>query len=459
MCCGGRKLYPGAVSILTHTLPSPQNAGGSVAVPATWSRPHEGCRPAQLPLFPAYYAGRPARLADALCTAADECSPAPCVASAARSTLVYLSSRIATESKPPVSTVDPCTYRTVARITRKGALVYTVRVGGGGNLAALAAGRAKLIGTGFSGAWSAKSKSKVRRIAEAWLYGRTAQRGDVWSTLAADSASRAFVLLTLTLSAAQAHTDQEIRRLLLGPFLQDLKRKHQAANYMWFAEKQGNGNIHFHIILDRFVPHESARRLWNKAQDRCGYVARYRAGREAWHAGGFHYDQADARSKAQQQHAYQEGVRVGWSNPSSTDIRQVRGADAVIAYVVEYCAKGVQGEAGSVQNKLEGHLWGCNRELGKLSRYEIEVTPELDTVFRAAVEAERMQKIEGERWTYYAGDIGRELAYELPGLYSDFRSHWRAQALLLPSRRAARRAARALMFRTSTKRRKEATYS
>lgn len=363
-------------------------------------------------------------------------------------TWVHSSSRIATEVVQP-SVVDPSTYRAIARITRKGILTYLLREGGVGNAESLVQARAKLTNHGFSGTWSRKSKSKVRRIAEGWMYGVTALMGDVWDPKAADLASRRYTLLTTTLSAEQAHTDQQIRRLLLMPFLQDLKRKHHAANYMWFAEKQGNGNIHLHIILDRFIPKDSARALWNKAQARHGYIERYRAAREVWHAGGFRYDAVDSRSKSQQLYAYQEGVRTQWGNPNSTDIRQVQGADAVMAYVVEYCAKGSIGEAGSVKDKLEGHLWGCNRELGKLSRYEVEITPELDAVIRNGEEAGRLRKVEGERWRYYAGDVARELAYELPAMFRDFRSHWRAEGLKLPSRRGLRRSSRGVVLRAT----------
>lgn len=332
-----------------------------------------------------------------------------------------------------------------ARITRKGVLTYVVREGSPGNPEALALGRDRLLANGYNGTFSRKAKSRVRRVAETWLYGRTAQAGDVWSQVAADAASRKYVLLTATLPAAQAHSDQEVRRLMLMPFLQQLKRKHGLVNYMWFAERQGNGNIHFHIVADRYMEAAAVRKLWNAALERRGYIERYRAGRQAWHAGGFRYDAYDGqgRSQAQQLRAYQEGVRTNWSNPPTTDIRQVQGADAVLAYVIEYCAKGTEAPEGSVLNKLEGRLWGCNTGLEQLERYEVEMTPELDVILRAGAENGTLREVEGERWTYYAGNIGEQLRYDMPWLYLDFQAHWRREALKLPSRRALRRSKRA----------------
>lgn len=374
--------------------------------------------------------------------------------SGVRPTWVHLSGTIATTTEGQVKQVlrtsqNPPAVATTcwvkARITPRGITTSVVREGGQGNPESLARGRARIQAEGFSGLWSIKSKCKVRRIAENWLYGAAANvTGNLWDRATVDTlAERRYVLLTLTLPAKQNHSDQDVRRKMLRPYLQDLKRKYQAANYMWFAEKQGNGNIHFHIILDRFVEKSVARTLWNKALARHDYIAEYRAGREAWHAAGFRYDPTEVRAEAQQRHAYDEGVRTGWSQPPTTDIRGVKGGAAgVLSYVVEYCAKGAKGEPGSVQHKLEGHLWGCNRELGKLERYEVEMTPELHQLIEAQAEAGGLRKVEGDHWKHFAGDIGRLLASELPQLYSGFLAHWRVEAKKLPSRRGVRRAAR-----------------
>lgn len=356
---------------------------------------------------------------------------------------VYLSSTKKTESSPK-EVVDLSTYSTTARITPKGITTFLVRRGGPGNPDSLVGARAKLQAHGFNGEWSPRMKAKVRRIAENWLFGSAAFAGDVWTSAAIDAASRRYTLLTLTLSAAQVDSDQEVRRKMLRPFLQELGRKHNVLNYMWFAEKQGNGSIHFHLVLDRYVDMKKVRLLWNAVQERHGYIEQYRAGREAWHAGGFRYDPADAqgRNERAQLLAYNEGLRTSWAQPNSTDIRHVEGAGAVVSYVVEYCSKGAKGAPGAVHHKLEGRLWGCNQELARLSRYEVEMTPELHQLIEAHTEAGALRLVEGERWKHFGGDVGRMLAYELPHLYHGFRSHWRAERMKLPSRRGKRRAGR-----------------
>jgi hypothetical protein len=69
--------------------------------------------------------------------------------------------------------------------------------------------------------------------------------------------------ITLTLSGDQAHTDDYVKEHMLQPFLYWLQRYYNCS-YVWKAESQINGNIHFHITVDQFVPWKSIRAKWNK---------------------------------------------------------------------------------------------------------------------------------------------------------------------------------------------------
>src|SRR5438552_841266 len=59
--------------------------------------------------------------------------------------------------------------------------------------------------------------------------------------------------ITLTLSDIQFHPDRFIKRKMLDPFLKWLVRVHNCKNYVWKAETQDNGNIHFHITTNKFI--------------------------------------------------------------------------------------------------------------------------------------------------------------------------------------------------------------
>lgn len=80
--------------------------------------------------------------------------------------------------------------------------------------------------------------------------------------------------ITLSLSSVQIHSDEEILKELFQPFLRILRNRYNAGAYIWKAEVQENGNLHFHITTDIFFHWESLRDEWNKIQEKLGYVTR-----------------------------------------------------------------------------------------------------------------------------------------------------------------------------------------
>src|SRR5208282_358408 len=84
-------------------------------------------------------------------------------------------------------------------------------------------------------------------------------------------------MLTLTLPAAQMHYDLFIKKYLLNEFLTIIRKKYNVVNYIWKAEKQFNGNVHFHLIIDKFIHYREANSIWNKILDTHGYIQAYRA--------------------------------------------------------------------------------------------------------------------------------------------------------------------------------------
>jgi len=64
--------------------------------------------------------------------------------------------------------------------------------------------------------------------------------------------------LTLTLSSSQGNiADKTIVKTLLEPLLQQLRRKYKCKSYVWRAEKQKNGNLHFHITTNQYIPYDT----------------------------------------------------------------------------------------------------------------------------------------------------------------------------------------------------------
>jgi hypothetical protein len=81
-------------------------------------------------------------------------------------------------------------------------------------------------------------------------------------------------MVTLTLASKQIHSDQEIKSKLLNQLLLELKERYHVKNYVWKSEYQNNGNIHFHILTDKFIPWNELQNRWNRIQNKLGYIDR-----------------------------------------------------------------------------------------------------------------------------------------------------------------------------------------
>ena len=150
-------------------------------------------------------------------------------------------------------------------------------------------------------------------------------------------------MITITLSSKQSHSDIEIKTGLLNPFLKELNRKFNVKNYIWKAEKQENGNIHFHIIIDKYIKHQEIRSIWNRIQNLPGfeYVNKFRKNQKEFYHNGFRYNTNSEDSPELQQKKYQKKVAEDFKNPNSTDVHSLKYIRKTAAYLAEYMTKGV----------------------------------------------------------------------------------------------------------------------
>lgn len=180
--------------------------------------------------------------------------------------------------------------------------------------------------------------------------------------------------ITLTLSSRQQHTDQEIKRALLHPFLDYLQKVHRVRNYVWKAERQRNGNLHFHLVIDKYVSYEVIRNQWNKYQDSLGYIKSYWAAQEATTA-------------------FPNNV-LDYLSVNSTDIHSVRKINDLQRYLIKYmikphstnririkrnqllhgskCTENKQKLSYDTKMELKrmvgnGRIWGCSHSLSNIT--------------------------------------------------------------------------------------------
>jgi hypothetical protein len=175
--------------------------------------------------------------------------------------------------------------------------------------------------------------------------------------------------LTLTLSSEQIHSDHEIMSRIFRPFLMALDRKWKVGNYIWRAEKQANGSLHYHIVTDKFIPWNELRNVWNRCQQNLGYVTRYRENQILWHRDGFRCREELVAQwpRSKQIKAFHDGQLHDWNSPNSTDVHSLKLINNVKAYFVKYMTKSGQ------SSDIAGRLWGCSVQLSRISGAQVAI--------------------------------------------------------------------------------------
>lgn len=256
----------------------------------------------------------------------------------------------------------------------------------------------------YNGYLSPNTRKNIMEILSTWLISieLNSKMGERKLQVNSNVAFPTFV--TLTLPATQKHDDKEIKEKVLKPFIKWLgksgdefykngkysgqQKGFNVKVYFWRAEAQMNGNIHFHLIIDRYIPWERIRSQWNLCCEYLGYITDYANNMKDYYKNGFKVKKAyldkdieyfrnclseykktgvmpknthpvyekyikvlekynkessiDFERKvaeAKQKYTYDENVKCGFNNPNSTDIHAIQHLDSITAYVIKYVCK------------------------------------------------------------------------------------------------------------------------
>lgn len=163
--------------------------------------------------------------------------------------------------------------------------------------------------------------------------------------------------ITLTLPSEQVHSDQFITKEVLGNFLDRSRKLGLFQNYVWRAEKQGNGNIHYHMITDTFCSFSMVRRIWYLALRKFGYLQNYSAKfgvLSLKEYSGLEFNKNLPQTLIASRFA--RGLRNNWSEPPCVDVAQIDNAGAVEKYISKYVSK----DSGDSSLFVEGRSWACS---------------------------------------------------------------------------------------------------
>ena len=235
----------------------------------------------------------------------------------------------------------------------------------------------------YQGEQSVSSIKRVKECLYTWCY--SIAEGNRFNKLRGSKKKIQLVMATLTLSSTQVHNDKEIKSKILEPFLKKLKYNYDIVNYFWRAEPQANGNIHFHLVIDKFVDKSDLQTFWNFYQNKLGYVDRY-------------YD------------------ITGKVNPPSTQVQVFAGNAKSIEYLLKYLTK------ENTRRKIEGLQMRVSNKLSHLKLGVVELYNYEENDLDDLLESKAVRKYVSDYATIYYFDFDA---------YFYFTNHFITQRTLL----------------------------
>ncbi len=200
---------------------------------------------------------------------------------------------------------------------------------------------------------------------------------------------RFVTFVTLTLPVPQIHSDRIFRKMQTR-FIENLQRTYNVDFYVWKAEAQKNGNIHFHLLVDRYVDKNVIQKLWNFQLDKYGYIERF------------------ARKK-------------GHTNPPTTKIHGLVKVKNTVSYIMKYMTKVEEGK-----RPIIGKLWGCSNSVKKLDYPKFcEMDSDFNEILKLIDDKEVKQIFSDEYISYYVGNMFSRVRLRFGNLWKSVKQYYK----------------------------------
>lgn len=172
--------------------------------------------------------------------------------------------------------------------------------------------------------------------------------------------------ITLTIQHQPDLPDHKtIMRNCFKPMLALLRNKMGVKDYVWKAELQVNGTIHYHLCTNRFIDYMQLRSNWNTLLKKAGLLDKY-------HSEHGHYD------------------------ANSTDIRATHTATAASIYMSKYMAKN-----DNEERKIGGKVWDCSMNLKHSTQYTDELSSFADQQLAEGIAEGKIKEIKSDYVTIF----------------------------------------------------------
>lgn len=196
-----------------------------------------------------------------------------------------------------------------------------------------------IVKKAYSGRMSAGAAKRINKSVDILL--QKSPEKLIYNTVTGQYQPFTLNFVTLTISCSRCIGLEEGYKNLLKPYLRKL-RATGPVSYIWKAEYQKRGQLHYHITTNTFIPWQKIRNDWNNLQRKNRYLDEYAKKHK-------HYD------------------------ANSIDVHAVYKIRDIGAYLSKYLAKGIKPEEvpGELSGmKMEtGKVWDCSKDL-KIKRFD-----------------------------------------------------------------------------------------
>jgi hypothetical protein len=209
---------------------------------------------------------------------------------------------------------------------------------------------------GYTGKITPFSKKKLKRAIQLLVASAVWKEAPNFKTGSTFKFKVNFITLTLP-SPQGSITDKQLKNECLDNWIKRMRRKYKLKSYVWRAEKQKNGNLHFHIITDVWIRYDHIRNDWNEVLQKFKFI-----------------DEFEKKN--------------GHRNPNSTDVHAVWKVKNLTQYFIKYMTKGEK----DVQT-IEGKLWDCSKNLKTKTNCEMLLESEALNTWQQAQADEECKQI------------------------------------------------------------------
>lgn len=198
-------------------------------------------------------------------------------------------------------------------------------------------------------------------------------------------------MLTLTIPSPYNMEDKEVYRLLLKPFLRNLKSEYRGCLYVWKAEVQDNGALHFHINTNVFVAIPWLQLTWNKVLIKNGLLGNTKQmSSTTTHVKAIFQPEKLARYLSSYI-SKKDNMKKPWKRYLRRYIKKLRNEKISCKLPKNYYKM--------FKRKIDIKLWDCSEELKKLKITCVDYSEEIAQGMNEFISREN--KMIYDYWTVY----------------------------------------------------------